>query len=351
MTVVPLAQAKNGSRLSEDVFTKRGNLLLEKGKVIHERERQLLHAFMITSIPLENGTENDLSEMTVDAPSSDHSSTLDDEIKVMKDLLKRVFNLIASGQPVPILEIRLQLIRLLDHIDEFQVLLNEKKDIGSDYLFINSIYVAMTSYLLSKWHGLPQKDWLPVALGGLLHNIGHAKVDASIFERKEKLTAEERDHMQKHTLMGYQIMKNVPAVNEGVKYCTLQHHEREDGSGYPMGVTGDRIHPYAKIVAIADIYQAMISNRSYKSSQSPYLVLDQLWEESFGKLDPTLVQTFIIKVTSFSKGNLVKLNDGSVGEIVFFDRDNPTRPWVKVGENIINLVVERKMYIQEVLTR
>lgn len=141
------------------------------------------------------------------------------------------------------------------------------------------------------------------------------------------------------------------AINEGVKLTAIQHHEREDGSGYPLGIKGDKIHLYSKIVAISDIFHAMTSDRYHKKAASPYLVLDQLFTESFGKLEPALVQTFIQKVTQFHNGVLVKLNDKRIGEIVFSDRANPTRPWVNVNGQIINLTMERSLYIQDVIQK
>lgn len=356
MAIVPVAQLKNGSKLADPVLTKKGNLLLEKGKVINDREREILQAFLISLVSVESKEDMPLP-LTEEAgrreagqADTPEAASFAEKVKRMKVLLKRVFNVAAASQPLPVLEIRTNLIEILDHADEFHVLLTEQEaSSGEDYLFNNSIYVAITAYLLAKWHGLSQKDWLPAAMGGLLHNIGHVKVDSAILDNQAPLTPEEREEMQKHTIFGYQVIKNLPAVNEGVKYCALQHHEREDGSGYPMGVKGDKIHPYAKIVAIADIYHAMTSNRSYKQAVSPYKVLDELYEESFGKLDPALVQTFIGKITAFTKGAVVRLSDGRVGEIVFTELAHPTRPWVKIGNDIVNLVVQRQLHIEQLL--
>ncbi len=130
----------------------------------------------------------------------------------------------------------------------------------------------------------------------------------------------------------------------------LQHHEREDGSGYPLGLTGDKIHKYAKIVAVADIYHAMTSRRSYKKSRFPlHCPRAAFFNSSFGKLDPAIVQTFINKATQIGIGAVVKLSDNRVGEIVFTDRANPTRPWVNVNGTIINLAQQRNIFIQEMI--
>src|SRR5690606_29433337 len=143
--------------------------------------------------------------------------------------------------------------------------------------------------------------------------------------------------------------KKVTGLNEGTKLVALQHHEREDGSGYPMGIIGDKLHPYSKIVAIADIYHAMSTERLYRNAVSPYLVLEELIQYSFGKLDPAIVRNFVDKVTQFHVGRLVKLSDNRIGEIIFSQREHPTRPWINVNGVIINLSTQRNLHIQDVI--
>lgn len=145
------------------------------------------------------------------------------------------------------------------------------------------------------------------------------------------------------------MLRNVTAINEGVRLTALQHHEKVDGSGYPLKLEGSQIHFYAKVVAVADIFHAMTLERAYRKAQSPYLVLEQIMTESFGKLDPVVVQTFIQKSTDLFNGTRIRLSDGRHGEIIFTDRANPTRPMIKVEGTIVNLMLERELYIQEII--
>ncbi|GJM76366.1 hypothetical protein HMSSN036_85820 [Paenibacillus macerans] len=94
----------------------------------------------------------------------------------------------------------------------------------------------------------------------------------------------------------------------------------------------------------------MTLNRRYRKAKSPYLVLEEIRSEAFGKLDPGVVQSFVDKVTQFHNGTRVRLSDGSVGEIVFSDRNHPTRPMVSVKGEIVNLVLTRELHIEEVLS-
>lgn len=352
MATVPVSQLKSGEKILDNVQTKRGNVLFYKGKVITDKDIEILRAFLIPTVSIEsksNEQENKESSPVEEPVRS--VPPFYTEYEKMLALLRKVFTSV-SGQNPPILEIRTQLETLIQHIDHYRILTFEPKVFQlQDYIYHNSIMVSLTSYCLAKWSGLPSKDLMPVALGGLLHDIGNAKVDQAILSKPNKLTADEIEEMKQHTVIGYNLLKNVTAINEGVKLCALQHHEREDGSGYPSGIKGDKIHQYSKIVAIADIFHAMTSARYHKKAVSRYLVLDQLFNESFGKLEPALVQIFIQKVTEFHNGVLVKLNDNRIGEIVFTDRTHPTRPWININGQIINLSLERSLYIQDVIQK
>ena len=190
---------------------------------------------------------------------------------------------------------------------------------------------------------------MQVALAGLFKDIGNVRIDKGILTKPNPLSYEEIEEMKRHTLLGYQLLKNVAALNDGVKLAALQHHEKVDGTGYPLGIDASKIHAYARIVSIADIFHAMTLNKVYRKAASPYLVLEQIQSDSFGKLDPSFVRIFVEKVTQFHNGTVVKLSDERIGEIVFSDRTHPTRPWVSIDGVIVNLTTERQMYIKEVI--
>lgn len=355
MTNISVSRLKSGEKLTQNVITALGGTLFYKDKLLSLRDVDVLKAFLIPSVSIKSLLEES-AEKAEDSISTkeglDSHSMFTVEYESMLQLLRKTMSMVNSGMSMPILEIRTQLETLIANIDQFSPLTFSPRSMNMsniEYLYHNSIMVALTSYLLAKWHGLEQKDLMPIAIAGLFHDIGNVKVDESILNKPTKLTSIELEQMRKHTVEGYSLLKNVAAINEGVKLAALQHHEKIDGSGYPLGLKNEKIHIYAKIVAIADIFHAMTNKRAYKIAVSPYLVLEQLYSESFGKLEPSLVQTFINKVTQFTNGTLVRLSDNRIGEIVFSDRTHPTRPWVKVDGTIINLITDRKFFIQEVI--
>ncbi len=356
MPTIPITQIQLGDRLSSDVQTALGSVLLQEGRVLSERDMEILQAFLIPSVEVvRNGLEESAAEENpneIAAHAETKLTMLQQEFLLMEKQLQRTISMVSSGQKIPVLDLRNGLTALIGHMHDYNVLTySVPLSLGDPNILIrNSILCAMTSYQLAKWNKFPEKDWLPIAMAGLLHDIGNVKVDPAIFNKPSGLTAEEIQEMRQHTVYGFKLLEGIASFNQGIWLAALQHHERIDGSGYPLKVKGEKIHPYAKIVAIADMYHAMTSNRKYRKAESPYLVLEELHAGSFGKLDPLYVQTFIERTTQFHNGVFVKLNDGRIGEIVFTDRQNPTRPMISINGQIVNLGLNRQWHIVEVFS-
>ncbi|RUS48773.1 HD-GYP domain-containing protein [Cohnella sp. AR92] len=356
MPVLPISQLQAGDRLAADVLTTMGNLLLNEGRNLSQRDLEILQAFLIPSADIRR---HGLSETSTNAETEENHaaseaklSPLHQQFLRMEAELKRTSAMTGPGQKLPILEIRNALKDLLEHIGDYNVLTfaPPPESNQTERWIRKSVLIALTSYQLARWNKLPEKDLTPIALAGLLHDIGNVRVDPAIFRKPSKLTTEEMNEMRQHTVYGFKLLEGVPSLNQGVALAALQHHERLDGSGYPLKVRGDKIHLYARIVAIADMYHAMTNERNYRKAHSPYLVLEQLQSESFGKLDPVYVQTFIDRTTQFHNGMLVQLNDNSVGEIVFTDRSQPTRPMISINGEIVNLAKQKELYICAIYT-
>lgn len=363
MGMVSVPDLKPGLKVASPVHTPLGSLLLHKGKVLLPRDLDVLQAFMVEQVDIEGANKGPQASVGSNGKDSKPAaSPAQNEVrKSSSDLFQleydRMLSLVKSSfqsvlaSNVPVFDLRNQLERLLGMLKSYNIMTFSPKNMNEyDYMYHNGILSALTSYSLAQWHGLPQKDWVQVALAGLLHDIGNAKVDPRILYSPDQLSAEDTEEVRLHTTYGYQLLRNITALNEGVRLSALQHHEKIDGSGYPLHLTGDKIHVYAKIVAVADIFHAMTLRKRYRKAQSPYVVLEEINAEAFGKLDPVIVQTFINKVTQLHNGTKVRLSTDEVGEIVFTDRNHPTRPMVSVKGEIINLAQNLNVYIEEILS-
>ena len=129
----------------------------------------------------------------------------------------------------------------------------------------------------------------------------------------------------------------------------MTHHEKMDGSGYPLGLTGDKINQIARIVAVADIFDAMTANRVYKYKDTPFKVFELMQHNSFGVLDPLVLNAFLSNMTHYYIGSKVRLSTGETAEVVFMNRLDFSRPVVMVGDRFIDLAVTKSVSIVEFL--
>ena len=361
MPSVNVKQIRLGAKLAEEVYTPLGGLLFTKGTIVHEREKEILEAFLVTQVEVEE-TEEGLrfeaerkeqpqreagSQKTAQAGKIPFLQAFDQTVTA----LRKLFLQVESGNRIPVMQIRKVISPfILQFQDQPHVLLSLTGNTNVDrYPYEHAVAVGLISYMIAKWMKVPQKEWMQIALAGTLLDIGLAKIDRRILSRPGKLSEREFEEMKQHTVYGYQMIKAAHGLNEGVALAALQHHEREDGSGYPMGLTGAKLHLYSKITAVADVFHAMCSDRVYQRAASPYIVVEQLMHDSFGKLDPNVVHTFVNGITQFAVGTLVELSDGKLGKIVFTDSKNPTRPMVETGDQIINLAENRHLSILKVV--
>lgn len=351
--MVLIAEIKKDMRLSQDVHSKLGGTIYKKGILLREKDREILEAFGVEYVEIEDGIINKNQEKE----SIIYEEKVTDEqfIELFKKVMKTIDNILNAAQgtaQIPILDLRKALQPLLE--DQFLqvkylINLNYKNSNFNNYDSHHAVSVGLLAYAIAKWMGLEQGERMQVALAGALHDIGMSRVPNNLVQTKGALSQYEYEEVKKHTLYGYQILKGVKGLSEGAILTALQHHEREDGSGYPLRLKKDKIHQYSKIVAVADIFHAMISKRSFRKELSPFQAIEEIFMDGFGKLDPVIVRVFIKNITKLTLGTEVVLSNNQNGTIIYIDQQNPTKPWVKVEENIINLCYEKELYIKEVL--
>ena len=248
-----------------------------------------------------------------------------------------------------------QVIRCADIICEylhtnnnFLKILNSVAD-KNPYLFSHPVNVAFISFVIGKWMNLSHTELFNLVCSGLLHDIGKAKVRDSILNKPGKLSEIETETVKKHPVLGYSILSELEAFDEEVLLGVLSHHERQDGSGYPRGLKGEQINMFGRIIAIADIYDAMTSTKPYREKHSPFEVVEEIEANSFGTLDPIICQVFLMNIINFYPGSVVRLNNDKVGEIIYINQEERTRPLIHCGDEYINLKKERILEMVELI--
>ncbi|MBA1335689.1 MAG: hypothetical protein HPY66_1316 [Firmicutes bacterium] len=145
------------------------------------------------------------------------------------------------------------------------------------------------------------------------------------------------------------VLKNMPGISKDILSAVLMHHEREDGRGYPFGVEGRRIHPYAKVVAVADVFDAMASDRVYMKKEPAFEVVDHIERSGFASLDPKVTRVFLKGISQYFVGRTVRLSHGRIGEVIYIYPNQPTKVVVKVGEEFVDFCEDVDITVIEIL--
>jgi len=248
-------------------------------------------------------------------------------------------------------EIRIMSKEILDNLNDYGSILNivtNGKTID-EYLTRHCVNVALLSSMLGKWLNLPKKDLTLLTYTAFLHDIGKTLVNPTILNKPSQLTTSEFEEIKKHSLYSYNLLKGIAFLDESVILGVLTHHERLDGSGYPLGLKEDKINTFAKIIAITDMFDAMTSDRVYKKKQDPFTVLDIMQHDCMGLLDYNYLTTFIKQMPNYYTGEMVKLNNDCIGKIIKIDVNNISKPLISVDSNFIDLSKEKDLFIIELL--
>ena len=164
------------------------------------------------------------------------------------------------------------------------------------YTYTHSVNVGITALMLAKalFKGSDAHDLHEMGAGFFLHDLGKVNVRSEVINKPGKLTDAEMAHMRIHPYQGYKLLKEANALSDECKYIVMQHHEFHDGTGYPKRLKGDEIHRYARICCIADVFDALTAERSYKKAMKPFDALRLMKEQMSEHFDRELFSEFVL---------------------------------------------------------
>lgn len=355
MVRVKLSKVIEGCILSSDVISFTNTPIIPKKTVLNQQYLEILHAFLIKEVEVEPTLVNG------DPFKVDHEDIVDEEVmetSFSKKYLntvkgyKKLFNSWQAGVPINMPELRNVLVTFLESSLESpnEIFKLHHYSTREEYIFHHAVSVAALSSILAQRLQFQKGDCIQIGLAGALCDSGMAKIDPKIINKQGSLTEAEFEEVKKHPQYSYNMLKQVTVIKDSVRQAVVQHHERIDGSGYPLGLNGDKLHPFSKIIAVADMFHAMTSERHYRSKQSPFKVLEAILQDSFGLFDLRVVQALTKALANFSTGTRVRLSNNQVGEIVFIEQKSPTRPMIKLSSGeIIQLINHNQLFIDEII--
>ena len=202
-----------------------------------------------------------------------------------------------------------------------------------DMTYTHSMNVALICNVIGNWLRMNEKDLKVLVTCGLLHDIGKLRVPNDIITKPGKLTVQEYEIVKKHPQYGYEMLKD-KKLDRRVKLAALQHHERFGGTGYPYGLMGSDIEYFSSIVAVADVYDAMTSNRCYRKGICPFKVIGIL-EQDKDAYEPGVLYLFMERTIEAYVNTEVLLSNGEQGKVVLLNKSLLSRPVVMTDKGTI----------------
>lgn len=336
---MPILNCVDGEVVACDIYDTNGTLFIAKDTVINKyAKRKLTKSGIYTAHVYASQKDN-----------GDQKFREDYKENVLK--IKSILNNLSSGKKADLDEIMEASDLIYKGINQDEQVAEYLIDIreNDEYTYGHCLNTAVFSMLIGKWLDFPESEIKNLILSGVLHDLGKIKIDNDILNKKGIITKEEYEAIKKHPTIGYDMLEDFKNIDIEVKRAVLLHHERADCSGYPFNAPPEKVGLFAKAVAVADVYDAMTSDRVYKKGVTPFDAFNMFKTVGVGIFDPTIMDTFLKNISTYYVGMNVNLSNGEVGEIVFIPPKDIVNPIVRVGSDYFDLSKDNDIKITKLL--
>ncbi|NLM40608.1 MAG: HD-GYP domain-containing protein [Firmicutes bacterium] len=352
MRFVHIDNLESGQELARPVFAPDGRILLNRGVRMETSYIQRLRHLGVPGVYV---AEPGLVDIEI--PDTISQRTRMEAI----GNVKAVFDSVRVGKTFKLDDISRSVKTIIDEIIQNPNVLASLSDVRSydGYTFSHSVNVCVISVMLGLKSQLNEKQLYELALGAMLHDIGKTQVPEEILLKPGRLTEEEMAVMKQHTTFGWQILRSCEEIPLSSAHVAYQHHERPTGLGYPRGLTSEQTIQYAKIVAVADAYDAMTSERVYQRGMLPYEALKLINRLRGVQFESEIVDLLETCVAAYPVGCMVRLNSREMGVVVDVNHRERNRPVIRVlydpdGTRLnefweLDLAKERNLSIVEIV--
>ncbi len=344
MRFVPISCVKSGSYLAKDICDNNGNILFERGtklesNLINSLEENGIYIISIIDDYSNNDIENiikpQLRIRTINATEQvfKNINPSNSRSKIRANNHGFVRNKISIEN---VFDTAKDLVDVITSTEDLMINLVDLKHLDN-YLYEHSVNTAILSIAVGIELNLSKDELYDLSVGALLHDIGKAFLPKKLLTKKN-LTPSEEKLLESHAQKGYSYLLNMPGIRREAKIICLQHHERIDGSGYPMAICGDKISKLSKIVAVANTYDDLTSDNFNKAALPPNDVIEYIMSLAGKYFDHGIVRAFIKKVNPYPPGTLVRLSNGEIGIVDENNENYPLRPKIRIIKQLATTV-------------
>ncbi len=347
-----------GMITAEDVYNYNNQLILPRGIILNDRTITKLAFYSIFDVKVEEQTcESPLDAAPYEPSYAERIRRSPDFIQFREEFEADVNNfksaindVVKKGTPLDIDKLMNHTLNILDlgatYPNVFDMLHHMRE--YDDATYVHSMNVALICNIFARWLRMSEDEICLATVSGLLHDVGKTKIPENIIKKPGRLTDSEYILVKTHPQEGYRILQN-SKLDKEVLNAVLMHHERCDGSGYPFGLEGPKIGKYAKMVSIADVYDAMTSSRIYRGPLCPFKAIALFESEGLQKYDTHFILTFLENVVNTYLLNEVRLSNGMTGHIVYVNKNKLSAPTIQTDHGFIDLNIHPDITIEALL--
>lgn len=323
-----------GTKLGKPLYSEQGIVLLRVNAELTESILRRLKALGFTGLYI----EDEISEGII------IEDIVDERLRL--EAASRLENIVVSnGNIAEMAPLIADIVDSIIHNKDVEVNMNHLWG-HHEYTYLHCVNVGILAVSVGIKLNLNREELLCLGAAGILHDIGKKCIPLEILDKRGTLTDNEYDIMKNHPGLGYEILANAIELSSVTKVGVLEHHERYDGSGYPRGLRGEEITIFGRILAVADTYDAMTSDRAYRNAFSPSEAVEYLMGNGNKLYDSAIIDTFIRCVTIYPVGTCVELSDGTQGIIIKNYCDCVLRPVIRnlTTKKLVDLKNDKKYY-------
>ena len=342
-TFVRTRSLKDGMKIDQSIVDKSGRALICRGTILDEYMISSMLKMGVMGVYVGEGEDDEEPEepkeeinISPEIRRTIEKNTVADRAKVaLKQSVKKrvqegiqfLYNNTDSADfTQATTSIANDLMKAIHENDAIAVDIDTLK-VSDEYTFKHSVDVATMAMVVGRQFGLKDKEIHEIGIAGLLHDVGKSKIPNDLLNKPARLTDEEFVIMKQHSLYGYRILQEKNDISDPIRYGVLQHHEKINGHGYPLGVPDDKITPYARILSVVDIYDALVTERPYKKAFSKRDAVEMIMAMT-DELDINAMRSFLDTVILYPVGSIIQLSNGEQAKVVANNPISIMRPKV-----------------------
>jgi HD-GYP domain-containing protein (c-di-GMP phosphodiesterase class II) len=334
-------------RLGKSLFNASGELLLSEGKELIPPYIDRLRQLRINGVYIDDSISEDIEIQNVVSDEVRNKA-----VQGVRNIMTHAISDNPADKTAAIVKAKEIVEALMEEIQKNSDLMVNMVDLKvfDEYTYYHSVNVAILSTVVGVAIGMNRKDLFALGLASLLHDLGKVFIEKEIISKPGRLSEDEFSDIKRHSELGYTYLRSMFEVPVKASMGVLHHHERYDGSGYPKGLSGEEISLFGRIIAVADVFDALVSDRPYRKALLPSDAMEHIMGNGGVIFDPNIARIFAMKIAPYPLGTAVELSNGNVGLVVENYEGFGLRPAIKIitekGKSVtpyvINLLTDSK---------